>query len=449
MPHESAPEPRRPQPSRRRQGGVPDSLLLGLLAFLLGLTLFTWTATGLAGLLAHGSWPAGVHFTDTPLALRALVTEPHDLASAWPHTPPDQLSGYGFFWGVFLSQFLVLTVLTVFALGTIARARAVRREAKLRRARATDDSPTPANPPAEPSAGSSGPRAPKHVAPAAPHAAGPSEPDPDPANAATVFAEVPVTSATEDDEADDHLRVREAPGAVLVATADPTLWAGTKDARAKLGPVHLFDPTHCCDTPDRLRWSPHHGCADRTTAATRATALLAPLRSPRPVEATTHTAAETLLRCWLHAAALAERPFREVHRWAHATAQATDPVQTLRTHPGAAPGAAGELESLLTGHPRLRHDATALIRRALGPLDQLHVRDACTARREDRIALESFLDELGTLYVVGEDPAIMPLLNALTQSVVEHGRRVAARSSPGRLDPPLTAVLPLSGLVLP
>jgi hypothetical protein len=35
----------------------------------------------------------------------------------------------------------------------------------------------------------------------------------------------------------------------------------------------------------------------------------------------------------------------------------------------------------------------------------------------------------------------MPLLTALVSSVVEHGRRMAARSPAGRLDPPLTLVL--------
>lgn len=38
-------------------------------------------------------------------------------------------------------------------------------------------------------------------------------------------------------------------------------------------------------------------------------------------------------------------------------------------------------------------------------------------------------------------PGAMPLLTALAASVVEHGRRMAARSSDGRLDPPLTLVL--------
>jgi hypothetical protein len=39
------------------------------------------------------------------------------------------------------------------------------------------------------------------------------------------------------------------------------------------------------------------------------------------------------------------------------------------------------------------------------------------------------------------NPSAMPLLTALASSVVERGRRMAERSSSGRLDPPLTLVL--------
>lgn len=131
-----------------------------------------------------------------------------------------------------------------------------------------------------------------------------------------------------------------------------------------------------------------------------------------------------------------------MHRWAIAKTAPTGPVQTLRTHPKASSGSAGELESTLTGHPERRRHATELVRRALSPLSQLHVRNACTAARADRIALESFIDETGTLYVVGDDPELMPILNALAESVAEHGRRLSARTSPG-LDPPLTTVLQL------
>jgi hypothetical protein len=429
-----------------KSGGIPDGMLLAALILLLGLTVLTWTATGLAALIAHGMWPEGVTFSRTPMAMRALAGTPHDLAGAWPDARASQLSGYGLFWGLFISQLLVLLVLTIFGLGTYTRARAVR---AAHRAKTTASAHIPEQPetvreqasPARQPAADSGPRYPEpQPATGRPDARAVldvTEPAPQPLGERP--APEPPASATE-----PATRIHEADGAVLVATDDAALWAATKDARAKLGPVHLFDPGQICDTPNRLRWSPHHGCARHATAATRAGALLAPLRSPRPIDAETHHAAETLLRCWLHAAGLDDRPFREVHRWALAKSAPAEPVQTLRTHPRAAAGTAGELEATLTSHPDRREAATNLIREALAPLSQLHVRNACTATRADRIALESFINETGTLYVVGADPELMPILGALTQSVVEHGRRMAAGSSPGRLGPPtLTSVLEL------
>ncbi|WP_194959577.1 type VI secretion protein [Streptomyces sp. NRRL B-1677] len=241
--------------------------------------------------------------------------------------------------------------------------------------------------------------------------------------------------------------VLEAAGPVLVTTSDAALWAATKDARAKLGPVHVFDPSHLLDTPDRLRWSPLRGCTTRETATARAAALLAPVRPHSALDSATADAAETLLRCWLHAAAVDGRPFRQVLRWAQGAA-AHEPVRILRTHLKAAGGAAGELESALTGHPERREAARELTARALGALSSVHVRDACNPHRSDALAWESFVAEGGTLYVMGEAiedprtrPGAMPLLTALVASVVERGRGMAGRSSAGRLDPPLTLVL--------
>lgn len=111
---------------RGGEGGIPDGLLVGVLAFVLGMTVMVWTATGLAGLFTHGSWPAEVTFRRTPLAMRQLVEAPHDIAAAWPETPDTQLSGYGLFWGLFIGQLMVLLVLTVFVIGTAARWRAGR-----------------------------------------------------------------------------------------------------------------------------------------------------------------------------------------------------------------------------------------------------------------------------------------------------------------------------------
>ncbi|MFQ6200529.1 type IV secretory system conjugative DNA transfer family protein, partial [Streptomyces sp. NPDC000405] len=149
----------------------------------------------------------------------------------------------------------------------------------------------------------------------------------------------------------------------------------------------------------------------------------------------------------LHAAAIDGRTIRHVHRWTQGT-QVQDAVRILRTNPKAAPGAAGELEAALTAHPERRDMAQELTSRALAALFTVNIREACTPNRSDALALDSFVAEGGTLYVVGEsiedprtNPGAMPLLTALVSSVVERGRRMAERSSSGRLDPPLTLVL--------
>ncbi|WP_374201248.1 type IV secretory system conjugative DNA transfer family protein, partial [Streptomyces mayonensis] len=241
--------------------------------------------------------------------------------------------------------------------------------------------------------------------------------------------------------------LRDAEGAALVITSAPALWTDTKDARAKLGPVLLYDPTHLCDTPARLHWSPTVGCEDRPTAASRAAALLAPVRPAARLDQALGDTAELLLRSYLHAAAIDGRTVRHVHRWSQGL-QIQDAVRVLRTHPKAAPGSAGELEGALTAHPERRDMAQQLTTRALAALSTVNIRESCTPNRTDALTLDSFIHEQGTLYVVGESiedprtsPGAMPLLTALVSSVVERGRRMAERSSSGRLDPPLALVL--------
>ncbi|MFF1481085.1 type VI secretion protein [Streptomyces sp. NPDC058301] len=508
--------------SRGEERGIPDSLLVGLLAFLLGLTVLVWTATGLAGLFSHGAWPDAVTFTRTPLAMRQLVQAPHDLPAAWPDTPAGQLSGYGLFWGLLISQLLVLLVLFIFALGTWSRWRAVRARSKASGAvrgdavRGPDPDPDPGlgvgaglglgvGPDALGPTGPTGPVGPTGrtgpleslatpAAPAVPgrpdHSVAPATPEPwDPSRATPTvrtdgaYADGPAphpvpaagTAPWKTDATAGRLpapraarpprivyggpdtrrptavqAIQDAEGAALVITSDPTLWAETKDARAKLGPVHVYDPGHLCDTPARLHWSPTSGCEDADVAAARATALLAPVRPQARIDAAMADTAETLLRCWLHAAALDSRDgkaVKQMHRWAQGTG-AHEAVRILRTHPKAMSGAAGLLESALTAHPERREIAQELTARALDALSSIHIREACTPNRADSLALESFAAEGGTLYVVGEAiedprsrPAAMPLLTALASDVVERGRRMAERSPDGRLDPPMALVL--------
>lgn len=454
----------------RKGGGVSDGLLLGLFGLLFCLTALVWTATGLAGLFAHGAWPRGVAFMGTPAALRSLATAPTDLAAAWPATPPDQLSGYGLFWGLLIGEAMILLVLAIFALGTIARWRAVRANRKAGvYAHATRDRKEPAPtapaetvriaPPRTEPAPSPAPTEPLPAAQApepapAAHPGPTTEPAPGPVTASPAHPATTPGRTTRLVYGPPETRhpvavqaIHDAEGPVLAVTSDPTVWSSTKDARGKLGPVLVHDPGHLCDTPGRLHWSPSEHCEDPAVAQQRAAALLAPVRPHSRLDAATADTAETLLRCWLHAAAVDGRPFRQVHRWAQG-AGAHEPVRILRSHPKAASGLAGLLESALTAHPESRRLAQELTARALAALSSIHIREACVPNRTDSLALASFLAEGGTLYVVGEPienprahPGAMPLLTALAASVVEHGRRMAARSSDGRLDPPLTLVL--------
>ncbi|MEI5099156.1 type IV secretory system conjugative DNA transfer family protein [Streptomyces sp. PmtG] len=449
--------------------------------------LMMWSATGIAGLWAHGAWPDHVTFNNTPPAVRHLIQEPHDIAGAWPGTPRDQLSGYGLFWGFLIGQVMVLIVLTVFVMGTLARYRAVRRA---RRTGTSLTKPTPHPSTTEPDHPT--PAQPAPHAPHAPPAHGHTEPTvsvegshPQTATAGSAPAHGTEQVGTADQPPSQHQdtgphpapllakrtptvptprtplvlgtpetrrplaaeAIADAESAALVITSDPTLWEETKDARAKLGPVLVYDPSHLCDTPARLHWQPTTGCEDKATAAQRARALLAPIRPSAKLDTAVADTAETLLRSFLHAAAVDGRSVKHVHRWAQGT-QVQEAVRVLRTHPKASSGAAGELESALTAYAERRDMAQELTARALSCLFTVNVRESCTPNRSDALTLDSFVDEGGTLFVVGEaiedpkaNPAAMPLLTALASSVVERGRRMAERSSSGRLDPPMTLVL--------
>ncbi|MER7839587.1 type IV secretory system conjugative DNA transfer family protein [Streptomyces sp. NPDC096040] len=450
----------RPDPRQEREqqgGGIPDGLLIATLAFLLGITVLVWTATGLAAWFSHGTWPSTVNLSRTPLAMRHLIGEPHDITGAWPDTPAAQLSGWGLFWGLFIGQLMILIVLTVFVMGTVARWRAGRKR------RATEPNRAATSPVPEPRAQPEPSRTPTAPEPAVPEP-GIEHTDGDQTSTApNRFYAHPSSNGERTDGWAGRTKIHIAPrdtrhaaatqaiqdaaGPALIVTSNPALWSDTKDARAKLGPVLLYDPNHLCDTPARFHWSPTANCEDKQTAILCAQALLTPVKPTAKIDQAVTDTAETLLRSYLHAAALENRTIRHVHRWAQGTG-IQDAVRTLRTHPKAAPGAAGELEAALTSHPERRDIAQELTARALAALFTVNVREACTPHRSDALALDSFVAEGGTLYVVGEsiedprtNPGAMPLLTALVSSVVERGRRMAERSSSGRLDPPLTLVL--------
>ncbi|MFD7509059.1 type VI secretion protein [Streptomyces sp. NPDC059853] len=395
---------RTPPPSpARRGGGVPDALLVGGLGFVLGLTVLTWTATGVAGWVAHGAWPDGVTFLRTATALRHFLTQPGDVAGAWPQADPETLPGAGLLWLIFLVLVIMLFGGVLWIAIRVARWRA-----------------RPARHPREHGPGQEQEQAaePGYAAPAAAPQPAPVprtyEP-PHPQQPATGIATA-TTVPTPAPAADPVAAVLAGPEGLIVLDPDGRLWTKTATRRGRHGPVHVYDPGHASDAPVRLRWAPQRGAEDMPAARSRAKALLGPVRPTEPIFQLDAETAETLLRCYLHAAALAGEPIQQVQRWAQGKATA-DPAKILRTHPRAAGGASMELESALTSLPERRDAALVLIGRALEGLDQLHIRQSCSPGRVDTLALDNLANEGGTLYVIGNHTPTAPFRAALVDAL--------------------------------
>lgn len=243
-----------------------------------------------------------------------------------------------------------------------------------------------------------------------------------------------------------------APGAVIVTATRPDTLRATIEQRRDLGPVAVFDPQDISSSRDRLRWSPVRGCVDPLTAILRARALVsgAKLSGLRDGEFW-DAMAQAVVRCYLHAADLDGLPVRDVVSWVSRPADPT-PVRILRTHGKAAEGWAEELAAQAAADHRQRDSVWACVRRAFDSLADPRVMDSCSPGAAEAFDADRFLDEHGTLYLVGSPGtqlSVAPLVSALIEDVVECGRRRAARSPGGRLDPPLLLLLDEAANIAP
>lgn len=239
-----------------------------------------------------------------------------------------------------------------------------------------------------------------------------------------------------------------APGAVITTSTRPDNVTATIRARARIGPVAVFDPQHLADgIPAGLRWSPVRGCTDPLTAMIRASGLASATGLGKGgVEGGDFWEAKTrvALQCLLHAAALDNQQPAELFRWTLDPAAAGDAVSILSSHPLAAGGWAEALQAMLDADPRTRDSIWQGVSLALSALADPRVLDAVTPGPNETFDPETFLKQKGTLYLLATAAGAnnsAPLVAALIEDVVEAARKLAARSSGARLDPPLLLAL--------
>ena len=241
--------------------------------------------------------------------------------------------------------------------------------------------------------------------------------------------------------------------AVVTSTRDDLLRACAV-ARAKRGPVWLFDPAALITNAElpviRTGGDPVTGCEDPLTAILRARSIVAASRSSEGVTNGDfwRGSAEVVLRCYLHAAAIGGLDVSAVQSWI-AMQTSAKPVGLL-AEPTAAPGWGAELEAVTKMDARTRTNIFAGVSLTMTCLADPRVIHMCTTGAS--FDIDRFFAENGTLFLVGQSDAqlsVAPLIVALVESIVDAARRRAASSPTGRVDPALGLFLDEAAQIAP
>ena len=239
--------------------------------------------------------------------------------------------------------------------------------------------------------------------------------------------------------------ILDAPGAVITTSTRPDNLTAALEARAKVGPVAVFDPQRLAPgIPSATRWSPIRGCENPQTAMSRAKALTAGAASGTTDSNFWQSSAEQAVRCLLHAAALGDRTSGDLYRWSLSAAQAREAVMILATHPKAALSWHQGLEAIVGADQKQRDSVWAMVAIAFASLADPRVLDAVSPEPGEHFDPEAFLRERGTVFLVGTSTgasATAGLVGAFVEDVAEAARRIAAASPGARIDPPLSMIL--------
>lgn len=241
--------------------------------------------------------------------------------------------------------------------------------------------------------------------------------------------------------------ILDAPGPVITTSSRADNLAATDRLREQHnGPVTLFDPQGLTGLPSTLKWSPITGCEVPRVANQRATSLIAASGlGASSSNQEWQAPAVTIMECLLHAAALADKTVDELMRWGNNPSEAKEAVKILTEHPAAARGWNLVLQGIIESDPKLLQSKWFGVEGAVKGLSVPEVRDTMKPTTpHDTFHIDEFLENCGTLYVVGTKTggsSAGPFLIAMMDAITERAREIAAKKPGNRLDPPLSLIL--------
>ncbi len=247
--------------------------------------------------------------------------------------------------------------------------------------------------------------------------------------------------------------LRKHPGPAIATSTKADLYELSAVARRRRGPVFALDPDLLAPAAEPARWSPVTGCEQSEVAERRAAALVAATGDDRDAQngAFFRDSARDLLKAYLHAAALEGLDIRAVLDWSRRPEDPA-PAEVLLSSPAAAEGW-GDLVGLHTsGAPETTSGVLRYVARALACFSHEAVIEACCPEPGEALDIEQFLNDNGTIYLLGKGSrlgAVAPLITAFADEVFDCAERLAATMPSRRLDPPLLGLLDEAPSIVP
>jgi type IV secretion system protein VirD4 len=246
------------------------------------------------------------------------------------------------------------------------------------------------------------------------------------------------------------LEARGRPAVLL--SSKPDLFSLTVAARAKQGPVYLFDPqgiataelARCRVRVIPVRWSPiQAGCIEPATAIRIADAFAGAVSAAGVEDSAFWKAkASDAMRGVFHAGALAGADLRTAAMWGGGISL---PEALAILAAAGLDDWAAQLHNDLAGPAEKTTSTTQmLISRALGALKDPAIARALLPGAGEQFDIDRFLgaagDPPGTLYMIargtGDDCVLAPVFAALVTECHWHARQLGVNSPGQRLDPP-------------